>query len=334
MSNVSLKQQLMKAAEDHKEDARQNAKNIRYESFGADKNKKKKNQQSCDRGTSSGPARYCSRHLREQIYPQSIIGDKKTTEYCVCGRQASDNNNPCNLCNINTQHYVKTTMINFGEAINNHLDGNHDKSDVEKYNRRVLSFMSSHIGSNYPGTGNERSVLRIKVNGQIWMEYYIKLTAFSSLLKTSAPSGYKYKDRISLGRMIRIQSKQNTDLIFYITKDREYSDPEFEESRPVVNGVGWWDLLKPAKNGDIRNIIHLNNDQAVHVSFGFLVNKQHNIKSIEVELVCTRHSLSMQNTVLPLWSYPEIEEETKSNGSNVSLSSQMSIQLLPPIPPQ
>ena len=61
-------------------------------------------------------------------------------------------------------------------------------------------------------------------------------------------------------------------MVFYITKDDNYDDPEYEEQRPVVNGVGFWDLLKASKPGDIRNIIHLNLDQAVHVSFGFLIN--------------------------------------------------------------
>merc|ERR1711971_381226 len=146
--------------------------------------------------------------------------------------------------------------------------------------------MYSEVGTGYPGTKKGHTTLRITVNHQVWLEYYIKLSLFSSLLKTSSPSGYQYKDKIGLGRMIRIQGNSNKDLIFYITKDPKYNDPEFEEERPVVNGAGFWCLHKKPKDGDIRNIIHLNIDQAVNISFGFLIGKENNINSIKVDLVC------------------------------------------------
>ena len=71
------------------------------------------------------------------------------------------------------------------------LKCNPDSTDIARYNRTLQSFLTSHIISDYPGTHKENTVLRIKVNDEIWLEYFFKLTAFSSLLKTSAPSGYK-----------------------------------------------------------------------------------------------------------------------------------------------
>ena len=72
--SIDRKQIVENASENLKKDASKIAKHIRYESFGADKNKKKKNEHACDRGASTGPARYCSAHIR-QIYPANILGD-------------------------------------------------------------------------------------------------------------------------------------------------------------------------------------------------------------------------------------------------------------------
>ena len=176
------------------DDAKAKAKDISYVTFGSDKNKSRKNDEACTRGGSTGPARYCSKHLRP-IYHCSkhdILGDGNKSEFCVEGRLNKPSvNNPCKLCHIdiNNNNHFKTERINFAKALfpNLSLDG----MDFDEYNRIMQSLIFSHIGSNYPGTNKEKTVLRIKVNGRVWIEYYIKLTAFSSLLKTSAPSGYK-----------------------------------------------------------------------------------------------------------------------------------------------
>ena len=84
----------------------------------------------------------------------------------------------------------------------------------------------------------------------------------------------QYKDRISIGRKIKIQNNANRDLIFCIEKDPSYSDPEREYQRPVISCVGFWNLLTPPKENEIRNIIHLPEDQGVHVCFGFFIKNQ------------------------------------------------------------
>mmetsp|Transcript_66926 Transcript_66926/g.60030 ORF Transcript_66926/g.60030 Transcript_66926/m.60030 type:complete len:542 (-) Transcript_66926:385-2010(-) len=312
--NSPRKDCVIKLADALKDDSKVNAKHIAYQSFGSDKNKTRKNSKACDRGTSSGPARYCSSHIR-QIYPQDIIGDNNMTEWCVNGRTACCNNNSCRLCNIDTTNFIKLPMINFAEALREELGVSCDHNNQNKYNRALQSFLTSHIISSYPGTNKENTILRIKVNDQIWMEYFIKLTAFSSLLKTSAPSGYKYQDRISIGRKIKIQNNVNRDLIFCVEKDASYNDPEKEEHRPVVNCVGFWNLLKEAKQNEIRNIIHLNIDQGVNVSFGFLMKNNSNVDKIEVELECTRHGLGLKEKPITLWCWPSNVDDNNSMSS-------------------
>lgn len=308
---VIIKQAVVKL----KKESKQQCNHIVFESFGTDKNKVRKNKQSCDRGSSSGAARYCSIHLRE-IFPSNIIDDNNESEFCAVTRHneeccmLGDNKNPCYLCNINEQQYIKTDTINIAEAICEELNGS---KKAEKLKRRLLAFMVLYIGTDYPAVpdGKKQSkqahtTLRITINDTKWIEYYIKLTSFSSMLKTSTPSGYKYKDRISLGSMIRIQGNSNKDAILYLTKDPQKEiNPEIEKQRPVVNGVGFWNLTN---KGGIRNIIHLNEYQALNICFGFLIKSTStSIKSIKVELICTGYS--MENEALLLWSYPV----TKSN---------------------
>ena len=54
-------------------------------------------------------------------------------------------------------------------------------------------------------------------------------------------------------------------MIFCIAKDEDKKiSAEEEKKRPVVNGVGFW------FNDDHRNIIHINEYQALNVCFYFL----------------------------------------------------------------
>eukprot|EP01084_Bolivina_argentea_P285776 490128_1 len=313
---------IKKAVDDLKNSA---TKHIKFESFGRDKIK------DCDRGTCSGAARQCSKHLRS-IYPSNIIADNDESEFCVISRHNKDCcNNPnntdpdqCNLCFINTEQWTSTKPINISKAICNELNGNKSVDDKGHLQRRLSSFMIYHIGTDYPSNTSKKiknTKLLIKLNGMKWIEYFIKLTAFSSMIKTSAPSGYKYKDRISLGRNIKIQGNRNKDLIFCITKDEEQKiDSEIEKRRPVVNGVGFWNLQKM---GGIRNIIHINEYQSLNVCFSFLINQNAtNIDTIEVELICNANS--MQNTAVSLWSY-------KSKPSP-SMPLQRQFPMIPPMP--
>ena len=87
-------------------------------------------------------------------------------------------------------------------------------------------------------------------------------------------SSIQYKDRISLGRNIRIQSNNNNDVIFCIGKDEEKKIDD-EEERPVVNGIGYW------FNDDVRNIVHINEIQQLNASFYCLINSK-----------CTKSSVS------------------------------------------
>ena len=100
----------------------------------------------------------------------------------------------------------------------------------------------------------------------------------------------QYKDRISVGRTIKIQGNSNDELIFFIEKDENYNDPEKESSAPVVNCVGFWNLLKAPKQGEIRTIIHLNQEQAVNVNFGFLINQHNSSVTFRFYYVFTHNS--------------------------------------------
>lgn len=188
-NNVSMerKQQMLQIIKEHKKNSRAKSQEICCELFGLDLQKKTKDNQQCRRGKQSLTARYCSPHIRE-LYPQSILGDNASSEYCVQSRKAR---NECSLCHIDHKSFIKTDSINIAQAICSCLDGNGNKLDNIKRNHRLVAFMNLAMGTGYPDCSKDCTKLRIKVNQQVWIEYYIKLSPYSSLLKTSAPSGYK-----------------------------------------------------------------------------------------------------------------------------------------------
>jgi len=69
------------------------------------------------------------------------------------------------------------------------------------------------------------------------------------------------------------------------------------------NCVGFWNLTKKARPGEIRKMIQLYEERAVDVGFKFLIRNPSIIHSIEVQLVCTVPKLKMTDFVLRLWSY-------------------------------
>jgi len=310
----------------HGEAAKKQAEYIKYLHFGADNNKLKKNKKACDRGENTGSCRFCSKHIRD-IIPAVIIGDGAASEWCVCGRNLEYRAaNPCTLCHIEEDDFLVTEPVNIAEALSNGLNGNSTRD--ARYQQRLLSFMQSHIGTDYPDpeTKKEYTTLRVWVNGNLWIEYYVKMAYHSSFLKTSSPSGYGYKDKVGLGSTIRIQSNANKDLIFSIIEDPRCGN---DDDSPVVNGVGFWNLTSGAEPGEIRQIIQLNNDRAMDIAFKFLIRNPANVHSIQVDLVCTKKNLKMDKEVVTLWSYPltdgpmnmdEGQEHTDSTDSSVSLS--------------
>jgi len=322
--------------------AKEQAEHINYLPLGADNNKIKKNKKACDRGGSTGSCRFCSAHLR-LIYPANILGDHQASEWCVQGRHRQEcclHSNECALCYIQiNDNWSATGPVNLAEALSDGINGN---TRVDGYQqRRLLSFMLSHIGTDYPDpeTKREYTSLRVWVNDHLWIEYFLKLSYHSSFLKTSSPSGYNYKDKIGFGREVRIQGNGNKDLVLCLIEDPNCADHDGDGAAPMVNGVGFWNLTKGAEPGEIRNIIQLNKERVLDVAFKFLIRNPQNIRSIRVELKCTQKNLKMKDEILPLWSYPvtdpvmmhqqegvdpmevtEVLEHTDSSDSTASLS--------------
>jgi hypothetical protein len=235
------------------------------------------------------------------------------------------------MCCINehdaASEWTATDPVNLAVALSDGINGNTHCDDYQQ--RRLLSFMLSHIGTDYPDpeTKKEYTTLRVWVNGSLWINYYLKLSCHSSFLKTSSPSGYGYKDKIGFGREVRIQGNGNKDVVLCLFEDPRCSGND--GAAPMVNGVGFWNLTKGAEPGEIRNIIQLNNERALDVAFKFLIRNPSNVGSIRVELVSTKKNLKMNNEVLSLWSYPSTNpmmdqqegiEVTDSSDSTASLS--------------
>eukprot|EP00484_Ammonia_sp_Unknown_P010339 CAMPEP_0197073542 /NCGR_PEP_ID=MMETSP1384-20130603/210657_1 /TAXON_ID=29189 /ORGANISM="Ammonia sp." /LENGTH=634 /DNA_ID=CAMNT_0042512379 /DNA_START=452 /DNA_END=2356 /DNA_ORIENTATION=- len=295
---------MMKAyAEGMKNYAKQQAKHIRHESFGEDPNKKKRNGKGCDRGASSGVARSCSKDYR-QVYNQDAIRDhlpqSLKAEFCVCGKHHKacclGDRNQCKLCFI--------------------------EEDTANY--RSISYSggfeecSKLIMHSYPSNSakvKRKSILKIRVNGKLWLQSYIKFAPFSSLLKTASPSGYKYRDRISLGKLVKMQGTSNQDLVFFITKDPKYVNAEREAERPVVNGVGFWGFMDEQET--VRHIIQLNEDQADHVCFGFFIKKRkmNNIHCIQVDLESTKDG---KLQTLTIWKWNAASNDTDAASTDCS----------------
>merc|ERR1712130_1077155 len=171
---------------------------------------------------------------------------------------------------------TKTECINIAAAI----DGANTKD-------RLAADMQYYLGTNYP-TKKKYSILRVKRNDVIIIEYYIKLIPLSSMLKTSSPSGYKYKDRITVSKIIKMQSNKYRDVMLCILS-RE----------GAAHCVGFWNLLE---TGGIRTFLQLSKEQSVDAYFCCLIDSNStDIDTIEVELVVNRDT--MKNKVKSLWRY-------------------------------
>eukprot|EP01084_Bolivina_argentea_P056219 102929_1 len=199
MSRVEIKLSLSKL----KDYCKENKKKIIAECIGYDKNKNE-----CKRGASSGVFRLCSNVLR-QFIPDTIISDNKRSEFCVMSTHCK------RCCFPNPKSMISTPQINIARAISEALM---DSNKPLHRDDRWRSFMSSKIGSEYASDENNTH-FRIKIDNKIWIDYYIRLTAMSTIIKTCSPSGYKYNDRISFGKMIMMQGCTNKNVSCYITKD-------------------------------------------------------------------------------------------------------------------
>eukprot|EP01084_Bolivina_argentea_P193625 332174_1 len=269
--------------------AKKNAKNTMTIKYGRDKNKKNQAGDAITVGKNTYVARQCSAHIRT-VYSQSILQDDIKDEFCVNGRDDEYKNNECKLCGIeNDEKWEQETSINIAEAIGG-----------------KLSDMIYNFSSNYPNNKNY-TILRVKKNGVVIIEYYIKLIPYTQLIKTAAPSGYKYKDRSSLSKFIKIQSNSHQDVIFCISGNE-------------VHCVGVWNLLK---DGGIRKLIQIHQEKWFDASFYVLRDTNStDIDSIDVELIVNRHD--MKDEVKSLWHWSRnshMENKNDYRASRASVSS-------------
>eukprot|EP01084_Bolivina_argentea_P036183 66982_1 len=162
--------------------AKENAKHTITIKYGSDKNKLNNADQAITLGANTYVSRQCSSHIRT-VYPQSILQDNVTDEFCVNARSDECKNNECKLCGIEYHpKWEQQKLINIAEAVGGKLKD-----------------MIYYLGSNYPNKKNYTKLI-VKKNGVVIIEYYIKLIPFTQVIKTAAPSGYKYKDRSSLSK--------------------------------------------------------------------------------------------------------------------------------------
>eukprot|EP00485_Elphidium_margaritaceum_P010732 CAMPEP_0202686702 /NCGR_PEP_ID=MMETSP1385-20130828/2461_1 /ASSEMBLY_ACC=CAM_ASM_000861 /TAXON_ID=933848 /ORGANISM="Elphidium margaritaceum" /LENGTH=567 /DNA_ID=CAMNT_0049341333 /DNA_START=56 /DNA_END=1759 /DNA_ORIENTATION=+ len=170
----------------------------------------------------------------------------------------------------------------------------------------------SLIKNKYPvATGEAKKIkyqiLRVTVDGEIWIVPYMKKIPLSTLIRSTSPSGYKKEGRISVGDCLAIQGDSNKNLVMVIKKDPAYDDPEFESKEAVVNAVGFWglDVSDGCKVSKTRYIIQLLESHIAHTRFEFYRRKNApSVRSISVDFVSVEKNKEGRPINLFSWSAP------------------------------